>query len=48
MFINSMLLHRIETPFDSLDYLTELKLDGMRLIYSNLDQVILYTRHNND
>ncbi|MCR8641510.1 DNA ligase [Paenibacillus sp. N1-5-1-14] len=34
--------------FDSPDYLAELKLDGIRLIVSNLEQLKLYTRHNND
>jgi DNA ligase-1 len=44
-----MLLHRVEKPFDDSDYLAELKLDGIRLIYSNIDGCVkLYTRHKTD
>jgi DNA ligase 1 len=45
-----MLLQRVDEPFDSADYITELKLDGIRLIYSvDYDgKVRLYTRHNNE
>jgi DNA ligase-1 len=45
-----MLLHKSDDPFDSSDYLTELKLDGIRLIYSvdAAGKVRLYTRHNNE
>ncbi|WP_237391840.1 RNA ligase family protein [Paenibacillus dendrobii] len=35
-------------PFDNDSYITELKLDGIRLIVSNMDRVRLYTRHNNE
>ena len=50
MFISPMLLHKSDAPFDSDDYITELKLDGIRLIYSVDDagRVRLYTRHNNE
>lgn len=50
MFISPMLLHKSDDPFDSSDYLTELKLDGIRLIYSVdvAGKVRLYTRHNNE
>ncbi|KRF63390.1 ATP-dependent DNA ligase [Bacillus sp. Soil768D1] len=50
MFISPMLLHKSDAPFDSSDYLTELKLDGIRLIYSvdPTGKVRLYTRHNNE
>jgi DNA ligase 1 len=49
-FISPMLLHKSDQPFDSVDYLTELKLDGIRLIYSIDDKgkVRLYSRHNNE
>jgi len=48
MFVSPMLLNRIDKPFDSLDDITELKLDGIRLIYSNIRETKLYTRHKND
>jgi DNA ligase 1 len=50
MFISPMLLHKSDVPFDSEDYITELKLDGIRLIYSvdNNGKVRLYSRHNNE
>lgn len=35
-------------PFDDDNYITELKLDGIRLIASNIDRPRLYTRHNNE
>jgi DNA ligase 1 len=44
-----MLLQRSEQPFDDELYITELKLDGIRLILSKFDnKVQLYTRHNNE
>ncbi len=43
-----MLLHKSEEPFDSEDYITELKLDGFRLLYDNMDKTKLYTRHKTD
>ena len=50
MFISPMLLHKSNQPFDSSDYITELKLDGIRLIYSvdKAGKVRLYSRHNNE
>lgn len=50
MFISPMLLHKSDEPFDSSDYITELKLDGIRLIYSvdAAGKVRLYSRHNNE
>ncbi|TCN18425.1 ATP-dependent DNA ligase [Mesobacillus foraminis] len=49
-FVSPMLLHKSEQPFDSEDYITELKLDGIRLIYSvdEKGKVHLYSRHHND
>ncbi|PLS04773.1 hypothetical protein CVD27_10985 [Neobacillus cucumis] len=36
-------------PFNSEQYITELKLDGIRLILSKIDnKVRLYSRHNNE
>jgi DNA ligase-1 len=44
-----MLLHKTEQPFEDEDFITELKLDGIRLILSKFDDRIkLYTRHNNE
>ncbi|WJV20771.1 RNA ligase family protein [Rossellomorea marisflavi] len=49
MFISPMLLHRSKEPFNDDAFITELKLDGIRLILSKIDDKIrLYTRHNND
>lgn len=50
MFISPMLLHKSDEPFDDSGYLTELKLDGIRLIYSvgPDGKVRLYTRHKNE
>ncbi|MFE4354210.1 ATP-dependent DNA ligase [Peribacillus butanolivorans] len=49
MFISPMLLHKTEQPFEDDDFITELKLDGIRLILSKFDdQIKLYTRHNNE
>ncbi|HBV89243.1 MAG TPA: ATP-dependent DNA ligase [Desulfosporosinus sp.] len=48
MFISPMLLHKIETPFNNDDWLSELKLDGIRFLYSTMDNVKFYTRHEND
>lgn len=49
MFISPMLLHKSIEPFDNRDYISELKLDGIRLIVSKIDdQIKLYTRHHND
>lgn len=50
MFVKPMLLHKSDQPFDDFDYITELKLDGIRLIYSvdTTGKVRLYSRHNNE
>jgi DNA ligase 1 len=49
MFVSPMLLHKSEQPFEDTDYITELKLDGIRLILSKFNNRIkLYTRHNNE
>lgn len=49
MFVSPMLLHKSEHPFDDEEYITELKLDGIRLILSKMENKIrLYTRHNNE
>lgn len=44
-----MLLHKSDRPFDDNEYITELKLDGIRLILSKFNGAIkLYTRHHNE
>lgn len=44
-----MLLEKVTEPFDSTSYITELKLDGFRLILSYFDSSYrLYTRHSNE
>lgn len=44
-----MLLKEIEKPFNSKDYLFEIKFDGTRaVIYANKDQVIIKNRHQKD
>jgi DNA ligase 1 len=49
VFISPMLLQKVDQPFNDELFLTELKLDGIRLILSKLDDKIrLYTRHNNE
>jgi DNA ligase 1 len=49
VFVSPMLLQKSEQPFDDESYITELKLDGIRLILSKNDnKVRLYTRHNNE
>lgn len=49
MFIQPMLLDKSKEPFDNFDFLTELKLDGIRLILSKFNhKVRLYTRHGNE
>jgi len=49
MFVSPMLLQRANEPFDDDSYITELKLDGIRLLLSKFDNKIkLYTRHNNE
>ncbi|MFL1672519.1 DNA ligase [Paenibacillus dendritiformis] len=50
MFISPMLLQYANNnlPFDKPNHIAELKLDGIRLIASNMNNLKLYTRHNND
>lgn len=49
MFISPMLLHKTDQPLEDDGFITELKLDGIRLILSKFnDQIKLYTRHNNE
>jgi len=48
MFISPMLLHRVDIPFDDNDWLSELKLDGIRFLYSTMSGVNFYTRHENE
>jgi ATP-dependent DNA ligase len=50
MFISPMLLQELDSPAeDYANVITELKLDGIRLIYSNLNgKPKLYTRYNQD
>ncbi|SDH04260.1 RNA ligase family protein [Desulfosporosinus hippei] len=48
MFISPMLLHKVDTPFDDDEWLSELKLDGIRFLYSTMSGVNFYTRHKNE
>ena len=48
MFISPMLLHRVDSPFDNDDWLSELKLDGIRFLYSTMNGFNFYTRHENE
>lgn len=48
MFVSPMLLHKIEEPFNNDDWVSELKLDGIRLLYSTMNGLNLYTRHENE
>lgn len=49
VFISPMLLQKLEEPFDDDSYITELKLDGIRIIWTKFnDKVKIYTRHNNE
>ena len=43
-----MLLHKIDKPFDDGEWLSELKLDGIRFLYSTMSGVNFYTRHENE
>lgn len=43
-----MLLHKIENPFNNDDWVSELKLDGIRFLYSTMINVNFYTRHENE
>lgn len=49
MFISPMLLHKSNQPFDNDEWLTQLKLDGIRCILSKINGTInLYSRHKNN
>ncbi|WP_270578160.1 hypothetical protein [Caldibacillus thermoamylovorans] len=49
MFISPMLLEKVPEPFDSDQYITELKLDGFRLFLSYFNgEYHLYTRHHHE
>ncbi|WP_326055972.1 DNA ligase [Paenibacillus chitinolyticus] len=50
MFVSPMLLQysKDNMPFNSAKHIAELKFDGIRLIVSHMDEIRLYTRHNND
>jgi DNA ligase 1 len=48
-FVSPMLLGRVDQPFNDANYIAELKLDGIRGVYSSLgDRSRLFTRHQND
>ncbi|MDN4090964.1 RNA ligase family protein [Paenibacillus polymyxa] len=48
MYIEPMLLADCKDPFESDEHIAELKIDGIRNIISNENQVRVYTRHRND
>lgn len=48
MFISPMLLHKVDNPFDDAEWLSELKLDGIRFLYSTMNGFNFYTRHENE
>lgn len=48
MFISPMLLHRVEAPFNDNDWLSELKLDGIRFLYTTMSGTAFYTRRRNE
>ncbi|MCY9746364.1 RNA ligase family protein [Paenibacillus larvae] len=50
MFLSPMLLQyaKDNLPFNSSNHIAELKLDGIRLIVSHMDQIKLYTRNGNN
>lgn len=49
MFVSPMLLHKAEVPFNDSSFITELKLDGIRLVWTKFDDTVkIYSRHNND
>lgn len=49
MFLSPMLLHKSDHPFDNDSYITELKLDGFRTVWTKFNnKVRIYTRHNNE
>ncbi|CDQ41746.1 ATP-dependent DNA ligase [Virgibacillus salexigens] len=49
MYVSPMLLNKVDHPFEDDSYITELKLDGIRIIWTNFNnKVRIYTRHNNE
>jgi len=48
MFVSPMLLHKVEEPFDNDEWVSELKLDGIRFLYSTMNGSSFYTRHENE
>jgi len=49
MFVSPMLLHKSDRPLNDDSYITELKLDGFRTIWTKFEnKVKIYTRHNNE
>lgn len=40
MFVSPMLLHKSDHPFDDDNYITELKLDGFRTIWTKFDNKV--------
>lgn len=49
MFVSPMLLQKSDHPFDDDSYITELKIDGIRTLWTKIDdKVRIYSRHNNE
>ncbi|WP_257985199.1 ATP-dependent DNA ligase [Bacillus sp. T33-2] len=49
MFVSPMLLQQSQEPFDDDSYITELKADGFRCLWTKFNnKVRIYTRHNNE
>ncbi|MGG0888955.1 ATP-dependent DNA ligase [Cytobacillus horneckiae] len=49
MFISPMLLNKVNEPFNDIKFISEMKLDGIRLILSKFNgEVRIYSRHRND
>ncbi|WP_407314171.1 hypothetical protein [Desulfosporosinus sp. SB140] len=48
MFISPMLLRKAESPFDDDNWLSELKLDFIRFLYSTMEKTRFFSRHNHE
>ncbi|MCA1026998.1 ATP-dependent DNA ligase [Cytobacillus kochii] len=49
MYVSPMLLHKTDAPFDDSNWITQLKLDGIRCVLSKFDyNTKLYSRHKNE
>lgn len=49
MFISPMLLNKVDEPFNDIKFISELKLDGIRLVISKFNgKVKIYSRHHNE